>query len=137
MTILYRGPRGLVTHDAIATVHVGWRRLPVRDLQTIHIVRVRPDGSRRLMSLSALLIALLTIPLAGWPAGILSVAVLIAAVAGLTLGGRRDRWDLTADHQGVHTVLFTSTDQREFDQLCRALRRVLEHQADGPWMPYG
>ena len=49
----------------------------------------------------------------------------------MRMGGRRDRWELTADHLGVPTVLFTSTDQREFDQLCRALRRAVERLADG------
>jgi hypothetical protein len=130
MTILYRGPRGLVTHDVIATVHVGWRRLPIKDLQGIHIVRVRLAGGRRLMSVSALFVALLVIPLTGWPVAILPVVVLIATAAGLAVGGQPDRWNLTADHLGVRTVLFTSTDQREFDQLCRGLRRAVEHLTD-------
>ncbi len=131
MTILYRGPRGLVTHDAITTVHVGWRRLPVRDLQAIHIVRVRPDSGRRLMGVSALLIPVLAIPFAaGWPPVIMVAGILAAVVALLVVGGQRDRWDLTADHLGVRTILFTSTDQREFDQLCRALRRALERLTD-------
>ena len=78
MTILYRGPHGLVTSDIIATVHMGWSRMPVRDLTAIHIVRTRPDGSRRLLGLSALVIVLLTVPLIGWPAVVLAVVVLIA-----------------------------------------------------------
>ena len=79
--------------------------------------------------MSALLVALLTIPLAGWPSVVLSVAVLIAAAAGWRCRAAGPRY-LTAAHLGVRTVLFTSTDQREFDQLCRALRRAVERQAD-------
>jgi hypothetical protein len=134
MTILYRGPHGLVTHDVIATVHMGWRRVRVKDLEAIHIVRTRPDGSHRILGLSALLIVLLTIPIVGRPSVVLSVVVLIAAAVNLAVARRRDRtipWNLIADHSGVRTVLFTSTDQREFDQLCRALQRAVERQHDG------
>jgi hypothetical protein len=133
MTILYRGPHGLVTHEVIATVHMRWSRVPVRDLKAIHIVRTRPDDSRLLLGLSALLIVLLTIPVVGWPAVVLSVVVLIATVVSLALARRRDRmipWTLVADRSKVRTVLFMSTDQREFDQFCRALRRAVERQHD-------
>lgn len=126
MTILYRGPHALVTPEMIATVHVGWRRLPVRDLGTVQIVRVRLDGSRRLLGLSALLVAVMTVPVAGWPPAV----VLAAAAAGLVMRRHRDRWNLTAEHSGARAVLFTSTDQREFDQVCRALRRAVERQAE-------
>ena len=134
MTILYRGPRGLVTHDVIATVHMGWSKVLVKDLKAIHIVRTRPDDSRRFLGLSALLIVLLTIPIVGWPSVLLSAVVLVATAVSLALARRRDRmipWTLVADRSGVRTVLFTSTDQREFDQLCRALRRAVERQHDG------
>jgi hypothetical protein len=135
MTILYRGPHGLVTSDIIATVHMGWSRLLVRDLKAIHIVRTRPDGSRRLLGLSALLVVLLTVPLAGWPAVVLAVVVLIATLVDLAVTRRRERripWTLVADHSGVRTILFTSTDHREFDQLCRALQRAVERRRDRP-----
>jgi hypothetical protein len=134
MTILYRGPRGLVTSDVITTVHTGWSRVPVKDLKAIHIVRTRPDDSRRFLGLSALLIVLLTIPIVGRPAVVLSAVVLTGTAVALALAKWRDRtipWELVADRCGVRTILFTSTDQREFDQLCRALRRAVERQHDG------
>ncbi len=134
MTILYRGPRGLVTSDVIATVHMGWSRVPVKDLKAIHIVRTRHDDSRRFLGVSALLIVLLTVPIVGWPSVVLAVVVLLATAVALAVDRRRDRripWTLVADRRGVRTVLFTSTDQREFDQLCRALRRAVERQHDG------
>jgi len=130
MTILYRGPRGLVTQDVIATVHLGWSRVAIKDLTAIHIVRTRPDGSRRFLGLSALLLVLLTIPVVGWP----SVVVLVATAVALVVDGRRDRripWTLVADRCGVRTILFESTDQVEFDQLCRGLRRAVERRNDG------
>jgi hypothetical protein len=61
------------------------------------------------------------------------VVVLLATAVALAVDRRRDRripWTLVADRRGVRTVLFTSTDQREFDQLCRALRRAVERQHD-------
>jgi hypothetical protein len=38
------------------------------------------------------------------------------------------RWDLVAIYQGNLTTLFTTVDQREFEQVCRGLQRCLEHR---------
>lgn len=135
MTVLYRGPRGLVTQDLIATIHIGWRRLRVADLHQIHIVRVRPAAAvqRHLAGISALVIAVSTIPLAGWPSVVAAGALGAAAGADLAVSRwreRRARWHLTATYGGHRILLFSSANQREFDQVCRALRRAVEHQSD-------
>jgi hypothetical protein len=86
-----------------------------------------------LFGISALLVAFVMIPRVGWPEATLSVIVALAAGLCLAMGGRRDRgvqWALAADHRGRRTVLFVSTDRREFDQVCRALRRATERLTD-------
>lgn len=90
MTIFYRGPRGLVTDQVIATDKTGWRRLTVAGLAEVHIVRSRAGR---------------------WPVGRLT-------------------WTLRASWAGTVVVLYESRDRREFDQVCRALRRVLERGGD-------
>lgn len=51
----------------------------------------------------------------------------------LLVGLRRERrteWHLMAVHHGELKIVFTSADQREFAQVCRALRRALESRDD-------
>lgn len=79
------------------------------------------------------MIAVSTIPLAGWPSAVAAGALGAAAGADLAVSRwreRRCRWDLTAAYAGHRILLFTSANQSEFDQPCRALRRAVEHQSD-------
>ena len=131
MTDLYRGPHGWVTHEAIATADTGWHRYAIADLHRVHIVRSRsgtPPGPQ-VLTTSTLLVALVTIPVVRWPAVLLTAVLVVATLAGAVARRRRNRvhWELSALHRGVQVRLFASTDQREFDQVCRAVQRALEH----------
>lgn len=136
MTVLYRGPRGLVTQDAIATDDTGWRRIPVAGLDEVHIVRSQPRlaaGTHRMMSISALLLVIATFPIVGGPAVVLAVVLSLAMVLDVAVSRsdqRRTRWELRAHHAGGPVVLFRSASQREFTQLCRAVQRALERRDD-------
>ena len=60
---------------------------------------------------------------------LLTAVLVVATLAGAVARRRRNRvhWELSALHRGVPVRLFASTDQREFDQVCRAVQRALEH----------
>ncbi len=136
MTVLYRGPHGWVTHDVIATGDTAWRRIPIAELSGVHIVRCRSGNAtsvHRAFAGSTLLMALVIMPVGGWPAAVLAVALAVAAMIAVVARQIRqhDRWELTARHRGAPILLFGSTDQREFDQVCRAVQRALEHHQDG------
>jgi hypothetical protein len=134
MTVLYRGPRGLVTHDVIATTETAWRPVPFATLSGVHIVRTDPDDralAPRALGVSALVIALATIPIVGVSSLVVALLLAVAVICDVLAGrGHRATWDLVAYRAGSRTVLFTSTDQREFDQLCRAVQRALERRGD-------
>jgi hypothetical protein len=132
MTVLYRGPRGLVTHNVIATTETGWRPVPFATLSGIHIVRMDPDGralTPRALGVSVLVVALATIPLIGVSSLVVAVLVAVAVVCDVVAArARRATWDLLAYRAGTPAILFSSTDQREFDQLCRAVQRAIERR---------
>jgi hypothetical protein len=134
MTVLYRGPRGLVTHDVIATTETAWRPVPFATLSAVHIVRTDPEGralAPRALGVSALVIAVATIPLVGVSSLVVAVLLAIAVVCDvLAARARRATWDLLAYRAGNPAILFSSTDQREFDQLSRAVQRALERRRD-------
>jgi hypothetical protein len=48
------------------------------------------------------------------------------ARAGWLRGRRPKSWQLWAYHQGVPTLLWVSTNETEFYQVCRSLQRALE-----------
>jgi hypothetical protein len=132
MTVLYRGPRALVTLEVIATDDTGWRRLAIADLSRVHIVRSDPGGRpvlHRALGVSALVLALVTIPIVGIPAVVSAALIAVALIFDMLARPKpRTTWTLVARHAGRPSTLFTSTDQREFDQLCRAVQRALERR---------
>jgi Family of unknown function (DUF6232) len=139
MPVFYRGPRALITHEVIEIPHPQWRRIAIKDLAAVHIVQHGPDvhvARRRAFGLVALGSIFVTVPAIGQSSPIVAVAVMIGS---LTYAGACLRtvsgvaWSLVAAYRGRTLVLFQSSSQREFDQVCRALRRALEQQEDaGP-----
>jgi hypothetical protein len=134
MTVLYRGPRGLVTHDVIATTETAWRPVPFATLSDVHIVRTDPEDramAPRALGVSALVIAVATIPIEGMSALVVAVLLAVAVVCDVVAArAPRATWDLLAYRADRPAILFSSTDQREFDQLCRAVKRALERRGD-------
>jgi hypothetical protein len=141
MPVFYRGPRALITHEVIQVPHLRWRAFAIKDLAAVHIVQHGPDANvtrRRASGLIALGSIFVTVPAIGQSSPIVAVAVMIGS---LTYAGACLRsvsgagWSLVAAYRGQTVVLFQSTSQREFDQVCRALLRALEQHQDATPKP--
>jgi hypothetical protein len=141
MTVFYRGPRALITHEAIEVPHLRWRRFAIKDLAAVHIVQHGPNVNatrRRAFGLAALGSIFVTVPTIGQSSPIVAVAVIIGSLtyAGACLRSASGAgWSLVAAHQGQTVLLFQSTSQREFDQVCRALLRALQQHQDSTGNP--
>ena len=133
MPVFYRGPRAVVTDQRIVVAHESRRVYRIAELSAIHIVRTRPDpGTRwyRMMGVSAMVAALVMVPIADpLPTGLVIASLgCLAAYVTVCLRGRpRPCWQLMACYRGELTVLFESSDEREFDQVARGLVRSLEY----------
>lgn len=134
MTIHYRGPRALISEDAIATADTQWSPFTVAALSRFQIVRAAPAHrllAAAVLGVGALGFALVSIPVESlWPLAPAAFLLLCALVLGAL--ARHVRWELHAVHTGADVLLFASADRREFDQFCRAVRRALERSRDLP-----
>lgn len=134
MPVFYRGPRAMITHDLFEVGRLDRRLYRLAELSRVHIVRsgAAADVSRgRLLSLSAGISALLTTPAVGRASTLATALAVVASILylGACLRMRPAvRHDLVALCRGELVVLFGSTDQREFDAVCRGLRRAMEHR---------
>lgn len=135
MPVFYRGRRALITQTVFETVHEERVQYAIKDLAEIYIIRHDPESmsTDRLMGLSALVAALVVMPIVGPISNV--VAVLTAGV--FAIGGvmnmRRRlpvRWVLVAIYEGEPITLFESENQTEFDQVCRGLQRAREHRGE-------
>ncbi|MEU4692773.1 DUF6232 family protein [Actinoplanes sp. NPDC023714] len=112
----------------------GLRRFPVRALHDVHIVRHQAAGGglHQAMGLSALAGAVVAIPLVGSESALLGALIVLVLLmhAAFSLSRRPPpRWDLVAVCGQEYARLFSSSDQREFEQVCRGLQRSLERLA--------
>lgn len=132
--MFYRGRRALITERVFERAHVARLQFAISNLSEVHIVRCSgPGRGGRLLGLSALVAALLIVPIVGLESKIAAGAAAGISLVGSILALRRRapvRWRLTALYGGEFITLFESEDQTEFDQVCRGLRRALEHSVD-------
>ena len=133
MSVFYRSPRVLITEDVFEVACTAWCRYAIRDLRDVHIVRQDPGKpiGDRLLGLSALVAGLLVVPVIGGSSAELVVLTLVVLAAAVAVTVRRSppvTWRLMATHRGRRMVLFTSVDQGEFEQVCRALQRGLDRR---------
>ncbi|MDI6100560.1 DUF6232 family protein [Actinoplanes sp. NEAU-A12] len=127
--IYYRGPDALVSDDRFVwhATHTSLA-FAITELRNVGLVqapaRVRPHAP-------AFAVAALALAAAGWillpdPA-IYVLAFLGLAASGLALAWREPgRWELHAQYRGTAVVLYSSADDRVFNQVSRALRRAME-----------
>jgi hypothetical protein len=134
MPVFYRGPRATITHEVIEVPRLRRRSFPIERLESVQAVCDGPDAGRhRLLGVSALVSGLVTVPLAGQSSVVLAVAV---AVGSVLVGGSCLRvrpvvhYQLIAGSNGRLFVLLETTDRREFNQVCRGLRRALDFRDD-------
>jgi len=133
--ILYPLRRGvLVTGDLL---RVPDREFAVWELSDAGWCRSSAQAARRtaiqvLGVETGLVIAALLVgtAVAGPSPAAVGVGVLNLVVAAMLVRASAARWpdrlELWADHRGVPTLLYSSTDHTEFHQVCRALQRALE-----------
>ena len=135
MAVVYRGPHVVVSDDVVEVLEAGRRRrYAVRQLRAVNIfleARGRDARAWRWASVLALLGAVAVVVVDYRLALALLAIAVVAAVAYVYLKhGRPGRWHLMAVYRGEHRTLFSSTDRREFSQVCRGLQRALERHDD-------
>jgi hypothetical protein len=133
MRTYYRGPDVLVTSDVFASNGAPRTRYVIRDLRNVCITRTEAEDFRPSAAQVAgglLIIAVATLPL--WRVSPLLALALVAVGLPATVIGaafwrlRPQRWELRATYRGRDVKLYTSTDERVFNQVSRALRRAIE-----------
>ncbi|MFI7539733.1 DUF6232 family protein [Actinoplanes sp. NPDC049599] len=130
MRTYYRGPDAVVTSTVFAGRATA-RPYAIRDLRNVRIARTEQSQP----SATHVTAALLMIAVAAWPLAKASPLYALALVAlgmpalaaGVVMWRLRPQtWELRATYRGSETVLFSSTDERVFNQVSRALRRAIE-----------
>jgi hypothetical protein len=133
--VFYRGRRALITHEVFETTQVRRQQFVIGEMADVHIVRHDPgsDAANRMLGLSALVAALVVVPVvspASWLVAILTAVVLLVGAATRLRRRLPVRWQLIASCSGQPVVLFESTDETEFRQVCRGLGRALEQRTE-------
>jgi hypothetical protein len=130
----YRGPDAVVTDELFL-----WnppaqpsQTVVLRELRSVGLVRTGFDGRAFVPLLLTIAVAALVTaftvlePPTAYTVEALAVIVPggLAAVAWRT---RTKRWELHATYRGAEVVLYSSADDRVFNQVTRALRRAMEN----------
>lgn len=126
----YRGPDAIVTDRLFVRRSTPARSLVLRELRSLRVSRVRGPRSVPVVVVASCVAAgavlagaLLDHVWALWVSAAIAVVALglswivVRRPATLTLRGL---------YQGAEMVIYTSTDQRIFNQICRAVRRAME-----------
>ena len=130
MRIYYRGPDVVVTSTVFAGRAPG-QAYAIRDLRNVQISRTE----RLEPSVAQVATGLLLIAAAAWPLWQAAPSYALALVAfgmpALTAGAvmlrlRPQTFQLRATHRGATVALYSSDDERVFNQVARALRRAIE-----------
>ena len=131
MTVFYRSSDLVISENEFVTLFAP-ERFALGDLREIHIVRGAPDPQRRPAKhavAGAMILAVAIGPLVDSPAAWAVAALALlgsAGFGGASIFGRRPRWQLNAQHQGIQLCLYSTTDARTFGQVKRGLVRALE-----------
>jgi len=130
----YRGPDAVVTDKFFVWQTSPVKSFAVRDLRNVGQVRAIAEPTSSSVKTSVAAAATVGVIGAGWTLlqppqayaiGMVAVAIPVACV--LPSMFRRARgWELRATYRGVDIVLYTCTEERQFNQVKRALRRSME-----------
>ena len=134
MAVVYRGPHVVVTDDFVEVLGAGKPRYAIKHLDFVNVFRETRGADARAagwVAVSTLVAAVAAVAVDYRLAFALGGITLVIAVAYAYLKhGRPGRLHLVAVYRGEPHTLFSSTDQREFAQVCRGLRRALERHHD-------
>jgi hypothetical protein len=144
VTLFYEGPCARITHEAFEVRYPYPQSFAIPDLRYVHMVRARSEHVGALASApikicSTAMCGVSAFTLAGtWPSyqyPVMSGAafvVLVASTVVATLAWRvRAAYELRALHHGQLVCLVRTTDRHAFNQISRALFRVIERLDDG------
>jgi hypothetical protein len=138
MRIYYRGPDAIVTSELFVRCGSPPGRFAISDLHQVCISPGADEVARPAVIVFAAAAALVAAAAVSAAGGVLvALAVLVtASAAGATAALLRRRkprrLELRATYRGRELTLYSSSDERVFNQVSRALRRALEdHRWDG------
>jgi hypothetical protein len=130
MRTYYRGPDAVVT-SAVFAGRAAATPYAIRELRNARITRTE----HRQPTVAHVAAGLLGIAAAAWPlwkaSPLYALALVALGVPALAVGvmiwpQRQQCWELWATYRGVDVALYSSTDERVFNQVARALRRAIE-----------
>lgn len=144
MTLFYRGPGALITHEVFVSRRPSYRQFAVRELKQVHVHResaweaIGSSTPVRVFSVGFGAIAAV-VAVSGYPllhmAAVSVVALIVLAVAGIAAAVARNLRSrprgIWAVYRGQLTCIFETTDPAELGQVVRATVRVLERAGDG------
>ncbi|MFD1369679.1 DUF6232 family protein [Actinoplanes sichuanensis] len=123
----------MITHRIVEVSREHRRLFVVSEMTDVHIVRFDPgeDGAgRHIAGVSALVAAVIAVPVVG-PASMLLTAVVSMALGVGAMLCLRPRagcwWQLRAGYRGSVVEVFSSGNEREFAEFCRGLVRSMEY----------
>jgi hypothetical protein len=135
MTVFYRSQELLISRDAFVPLFSP-DRFALADLRRVQVIRGSADQGVHRTATYAAVGALALIAAAGplvdaaqgWVVAVVAIIGTVV-VAGVSHALRRPRWQLQAEHNGATILLYSTTDERTFGQVKRALVRALEANA--------
>jgi hypothetical protein len=133
MVIYYRGKQALITHEVFEVRCPEPQRFAIAELRDVHVLRngVDPFAIRTMhlagATAAAGIFVLPFLPTAAAWLTDLMIVVIPSLVVVLTVWRRNPPvYELRATYRGYVVRLFTSSDERTFGQVKRALLRSLE-----------
>jgi hypothetical protein len=127
----YRGP-GVNVTDRWLTV--ADRRYAVAELDHPRTVRQPMAGFARASSAAAVIVGAVVVAgaVAGEPTLLVGAPIAVAVPVGIAVAARLRRryFALVAEYRGETVELFGASDERRFNQICRALLRAREYGRD-------
>jgi len=140
MRIYYRGPDAVVTSELFVRRGSPPGRFAIRDLRKVCIAPAGPRGVRLgsivLPAAAAALVAAAVVSATGGVPVALAIVVAASGAGAATAvlqQHRPRRLELRATYRSREVVLYSSTDERVFNQVSRALRRAIEDRRPPTW----
>jgi hypothetical protein len=132
MTVYYRGPEAMITHE-VFRVYVPQRRtFRIEELSDVHVLRGDLHPVRVVAAHTAggaLVVVAASWPFVHTPTAFLLMLMLVAAPSAVSGACSRltpRPYELRATYRSLEVRLYRSTDERMFGQVKRGLIRSLE-----------
>lgn len=143
MTVYYRGPDVLITHEVFQVLSPQPQAFPIRELRGVCVVE---DSRWRWVAvpawLGAALVAVLAValPLSRVSPSVFVIVLVLAAASVVSAACLRDApglRELRAVYMGHQVILYRSGNVQKFGQVKRALQRSIEVSRGESYLPDG